>query len=70
MSTKLDMDFLSPGKTAKPGIEPSPVLIIAKVNKIGKNVGFTEASIFDEATGRVLCTGTHIKSFIDNKYDL
>ena len=74
VSAKLDMDFLAPGKTARnPNISedigvPS-ILIDARINKIGKNMAFTEARIFEEESKMLICTGTHIKGFVNNTYE-
>ena len=70
VSSKLDMDFLSPGKTeTEEGKEDGPsVLVDAKINKIGKILGFTEATIYEEESEIVICKGSHIKAFIDSEW--
>ena len=64
VSAKLDLEFMSPGKCDGPS-----VLIDSRIIKIGKNLAFTECKIFEEASGLPICNGTHVKSFVDHKYE-
>lgn len=45
-------EFIKPGNT---------VDIIARVSKIGKVFGFAEADAVDVKTGKIICSGRHIK---------
>ena len=70
VSAKLDMDFMNAGKTEVKGGPKSPsILIETQINKIGKNMAFSEARIYEEESGLLICTGTHLKVFVNKKYD-
>lgn len=63
VSAKLDIEYISAGKTSSKDFPAQVVLIDAQVNKIGKNLAFTECRMFYEETNAIICTGTHLKAF-------
>ena len=62
VSNKLDVEFLSPAKCGE------SFLLDTYIHKIGKNIAFTECKMYSEKTLALICSGTHVKSFVDNKY--
>ena len=64
----MDMDFLGAGRTAPLDIdqaqqsgealsqnEAPSILIDARINRIGRNLAFTEAKIYEELSGNMIC---------------
>jgi len=45
-----------------------PLLIEAQVQRIGRNLAFSRAEFTDMKTNKLVCTGSHVKSFVDKKY--
>lgn len=64
VSAGLDMQFFNPGVVGR------PVLVEARVTKFGKGISYSAAEMRDEASGQLICSGTHIKAFVDKEYHL
>lgn len=64
VSAGLDIQFFNPGVIGR------PMMIEARVTKIGKNISYSKADLTCLETGQLICSGTHIKAFVDKEYDL
>jgi len=41
------------------------ILIISEVNKVGKNLAFSNAKILNLANNKIIATGSHTKAFLN-----
>ena len=63
VSAELNMSFLQ----AAPIL--SNVLILSQVDRIGKNVAFTQCWLYNEKN-ELLVSGRHVKAFLETKFSL
>ena len=68
VSAQLDMQFFNPALLQPEGAHP--LQIEARVNKIGKTLAFTKADLIDLSTKQLICSGSHIKAFVDREWKL
>ena len=64
VSSGLNMEFFNPGVVNR------PMMIEARVVKYGKNISYSRADLICLETGLLICSGTHIKAFVDKEYTL
>ena len=46
------------------------ILVDAIVRKTGKSLAFTDCILRNIQTNKILCTGQHIKAFLDSKFEV
>ena len=63
VSAELNMSFLSSSPIGK------DIFIMSQVDRIGKNVAFTQCWLYNEAN-ELLVSGRHIKSFLSPTFNL
>ena len=63
VSAELNMSFLSSAPVG------SDILILSQVDRIGKNVAFTQCWLYNDKK-ELLVSGRHIKAFLDSTFTL
>ena len=63
VSAGLDMTFYAPAAIGQ------SFILLARVERFGKGICYSKADIRAE-NGSLVCSGTHIKAFVDKQYDL
>jgi acyl-coenzyme A thioesterase PaaI-like protein len=64
VSAGLNMTFYLPAEMGK------EFLLIAQIDKFGKGLVHSRADLMCVETERLICSGTHIKAFVDKEYML